>query len=92
MNGILPGGASFRPLYEGMSAPAGSADGKPGFGDVLKNAIQQVDQLHAGADQQVCSLMQCLSFLVVGSVMVTSGTSSDRAGSVTVRRSIDRVV
>ncbi len=40
-----------------ISKPA-AAESSEGFGDVLKNAISNVNQLSGGADQQVGSLLQ----------------------------------
>ena len=44
-----------------MVAPAGGASqtgSSGGFGDVLKNAVGQVSDLQAGAEQQVSGLLQ----------------------------------
>ena len=37
---------------------SGSADSGGGFGDVLKNALQNVNELNGSADQQVGNLLQ----------------------------------
>jgi flagellar hook-basal body complex protein FliE len=38
-------------------SPLGSADTGEGFSGVLSNAMQQVNQLNSGADQQIGSLL-----------------------------------
>ena len=61
MNTILSGAASIQSLANSISSSSSTAaqsDPESGFGDILKNAIQQVDQLGAGADQQVSTLLQ----------------------------------
>ena len=40
------------------SSPSTSGDSGGGFGDVLKNALQNVNQLDSGADKQIGSLLQ----------------------------------
>lgn len=42
-----------------------------GFGDVFKAAVQQVDQLQTGADQQVASVLSAKSTADVGNVMAS---------------------
>lgn len=61
MNTILSGGASIQSLANAISNSKPSQSGTEtdsGFGDVLKSALQQVDQLHTGADQQIGTLLQ----------------------------------
>ena len=41
-----------------ISKPSAATESSEGFGDVLKNAISNVNQLSGGADQQVSSLLQ----------------------------------
>jgi len=46
------------PNLDQMSTPASGANGDEGFGAVLKNAINQVEQLHGSAEQQVTDLLK----------------------------------
>ena len=58
MSNTILGGA-YPPLIP--PAPTGTpatGTGEPGFGDVLRSAIDQVEDLHTNADQQVSSLLQ----------------------------------
>ena len=50
------------------TADTGSAGG---FGDVFKAAVQQVDELQTGADQQVSSVLSGKPSSDVGSVMAS---------------------
>lgn len=53
-------GASVQPLiYEPRgAAPPDSAARGSGFGEVLRSAIDQVEELQANSDQQVSTLLQ----------------------------------
>jgi flagellar hook-basal body complex protein FliE len=51
-------GSFFPPIQQPSSVAPGIASNETGFSDVLKNAINQVEQLHAGADKQVSDLLQ----------------------------------
>ncbi len=55
------------------TTPAKTADtgAGGGFGDVFKAAVKQVDDLQAGADQQVSSMIQGKSSSDVGGVMAS---------------------
>ena len=58
MNTISSGLSSIQSLGDRLASPASEAGGKGGFGDVLKGAIDQVDQLHLSADQKVGTMLQ----------------------------------
>jgi flagellar hook-basal body complex protein FliE len=59
MSSVIPGLGSIgniSPLPQ--LSPLEPADTGEGFGGVLKNALQQVNQLSGGAEQQIGSLLQ----------------------------------
>ncbi len=53
------------------STTGDSSSSGGGFGDVFKAAVQQVDQLQTGADQQVSSVLSAKSNTDVGNVMAS---------------------
>ncbi len=59
MNNLISNLPAFPNLGQTGSAPASdAADGEAGFGAVLKNAINQVEELHGSAQQQVTDLLK----------------------------------
>jgi flagellar hook-basal body complex protein FliE len=58
MNGITPGIGSIGNLADLSKTPSPPANSSEGFSGVLKNALQQVNQLSGGAEQQIGSLLQ----------------------------------
>ncbi len=59
MTGINVNLGSVGPLTESPAfGNSGSADSGSGFGDVLKNALQNVNELNGGSDQQIGNLLQ----------------------------------
>ncbi len=74
INGV---GTSFSSLAAqlgqagGAATSSGTADTGGGFADTFKAAIGQVDQLQAGADTQVSSVLQGKSTADVGNVMAS---------------------
>ncbi len=57
MNNTIQGGGFIPPIQQPSSVqPSGSAK-EAGFGDVLKTAIDQVEQLHNNAQNQVADLL-----------------------------------
>ena len=52
-------------------AGAGDTSSSGGFGDVFKAAVQQVDQLQNGSDQQISSVLSGKSNTDVGNVMAS---------------------
>jgi len=59
MNNLISNLPAFPNLGQTGSAPAsGAADGEGNFGSVLKNAINQVEELHGSAQQQVTDLLK----------------------------------
>jgi flagellar hook-basal body complex protein FliE len=58
MNNLITNLPALPNLDQLTSSPAnGAADGEGAFGSVLKNAINQVEQLHGSAEQQVTDLL-----------------------------------
>ena len=53
------------------SSGTGSDSSSGGFDDVFKAAVQQVDQLQTGADQQISSVLSAKSNTDVGNVMAS---------------------
>ena len=53
------------------SPGTGSEGSSGGFSDVFKAAVQQVDQLQTGADQEVSSVLSAKSNTDVGNVMAS---------------------
>ncbi len=53
-----PSGSGLSSGLGSLSSGMGTGDGSSGFGDVLKNAINQVSNLEGSATQQVGALMQ----------------------------------
>jgi len=52
-------GSSIQPLiYQPLNAPRTSATPAGGFGDALRTAIGQVEDLQANSEQQVSALLQ----------------------------------
>lgn len=59
MNSLITNLPALPNLDQLTSSPAGGvADGEGAFGSVLKNAINQVEQLHGSAEQQVTDLLK----------------------------------
>ncbi len=58
MNPLSSGLSSISSLGDRLTSPARETSSTGGFGDVLKGAIEQVDQLHLSADQKVGSMLQ----------------------------------
>lgn len=58
-------------LVKRPGATTGNAGGGGGFSDVLKSAIQGVDDLQAGADAKVGNLLSGAPNTDVGNVMVS---------------------
>ncbi len=54
----VPSGSGLSSGLGSLSSGMGTGDGSSGFGDVLKNAINQVSNLEGSATQQVGALMQ----------------------------------
>jgi len=57
MNNTIVGGA-YPPLIPPATSIPATGTNEPGFGDVLRSAIDQVEDLHTNANQQVSALMQ----------------------------------
>ncbi len=55
---LSPGGVNSGKLTGGFGGDGGMAAPSGGFGDVMKNAINQVSTLENGADTQVNTLIQ----------------------------------
>ena len=59
MNNLISNLPAFPNLGQtGSAPPSGAADGEGDFGSVLKNAINQVEELHGSAQQQVTDLLK----------------------------------
>jgi flagellar hook-basal body complex protein FliE len=59
MNNLISNLPAFPNLDQLKSAPAaGTNDAEGNFGSVLKNAINQVENLHGSAEQQVTDLLK----------------------------------
>ncbi len=59
MNNLISNLPAFPNLGQLGSAPAsGANEGEGNFGSVLKNAINQVEELHGSAEQQVTDLLK----------------------------------
>ncbi len=59
MSVILPGGLTTPvPVFPSLTPVDGSGPGGPGFGDVLKTALNQVNGLQTSAEQQVATMLQ----------------------------------
>ncbi len=79
MGGISGIGTSFSQIAEqlatkgagGAATTAGDAGAGGGFGDVFKAAVQQVDELQTGADQQVGQVLSGKGTGDVGNVMAS---------------------
>ncbi len=67
----IPSGIGAIGTLGGVSNQPAASPGEPaeGFGSILKNALQQVNQLSGGAEQQVGDLLQGGN-ADVGSVMI----------------------
>ncbi len=59
MNNLITNLPAVPNLDQFTSQPAsGASDGEGNFGSVLKSAINQVEQLHGSAEQQVTDLLK----------------------------------
>jgi flagellar hook-basal body complex protein FliE len=59
MNNLISNLPAFPNLDQLGSTPAsGASEGEDNFGSVLTNAINQVEQLHGSAEQQVTDLLK----------------------------------
>ena len=59
MSAILPGGLPGAiPVFSPLTPVDGTANAGAGFGDVLKNALNQVSTLQGTADQQISTMLQ----------------------------------
>ena len=69
LSSILAQVNTSRPASSSSVTDTGDSSG--GFGDVFKAAVQQVDQLQTGADQQISSVLSAKSNTDVGNVMAS---------------------
>ncbi len=60
MSNMISGMGAVTPWVDSLPGPSPSEGpaGSGGFGGVLKNALQEVNQLSTGADTQIGSLLQ----------------------------------
>jgi flagellar hook-basal body complex protein FliE len=59
MNNLISNLPAFPNLDQlGSTATSGESEGDGNFGSVLSNAINQVEQLHGSAEQQVTGLLK----------------------------------
>ena len=58
MSNLVIGPGAITPWSEYESSSGPSSSGQGGFGGVLKNALNEVNQLSTGADAQIGSLLQ----------------------------------
>jgi flagellar hook-basal body complex protein FliE len=73
---MIPGiGTNISSIVSQLNATtpskAGGGSSAGGFGDVFKAAVQQVDDLQTGADQQIGSMLQGKGGADVGNVMAS---------------------
>ena len=71
MNGIGNGISSLASQLNEISSPGTSGGASGGFGDVLKSALQGVNDLQSGADGKIGNLLQGGANADVGNVMVS---------------------
>lgn|SRR5436190_986012 len=58
MNNIISNLPAFPNLQQPLSSPMQPGDGEGNFGSALKTAINQVEQMHISAEQQVTDLLK----------------------------------
>ena len=71
LNGIGNGISSIASQLNEVSSPGAGSTGGGGFGDVLKSALQNVNDLQSGADGKIGNLLQGGANADVGDVMVS---------------------